>query len=330
MAAAPRTSSRTETYDHTRRFTRSSANKPTAAPMGSTGGVMTVATNSPSASPEPALPHKPTSTHGPEPSSRYGRYTVILEPTLQMDLTIPLQVPVSYESHWPQLLLTDHRDPYVAEEAYIYQGNVLAWAAIRHLIAAVQKFEESVRSTLCLRPGAKFTLSLPDQNGIPVTPMEVIKSLVKQLTVEDQEWSGGSKRASILGSGIARMRVHYDGGDVMRTFMYVARVSIYLRSAAAAEPEIAHIPVELNIDATTVAQMVGSMVDTFFSSSSSSSKLGAATAGKKGDRNEVISLFWNGLELPYGMLLGPKVFRVVEGRMCVDLEARWGGKAQPK
>lgn len=278
-----------------------------------------------------------------------------------MSLRVPILITVSYETSWPELLLTDNRDPRVAEEGYLYQGNILACAAIRHLASAVLKLEQSIRETLHLRPQAVFTLSLPDLNGVQVTPMEVIKSLVMNLMSDDEEEGGGegggqggghakgddgrmgARRASILGSGLSTLRVKYDVVDVVRCANYVARVRIYPRrtrgggggGGAQPQPQVVDFPVEVNVDATQIVQMVEVTVQSFFSSSGAAGvgDLGAPTGdwdgeedGEDGDgEGEIIRLFYEGRELYYecGMLVGERMFKLVEGKMLVCLEARW-------
>lgn len=226
-----------------------------------------------------------------------GVYTLILERTNHASptLTVPLQIPVGYEYHWPLLLLSDLRAAEVAEEGYLYAGNYGAAFAIRHLARSVRQLECSIRAALFLREGARFSLTLPDMGNSPVSGMVVIKSLVKQL-VEDKcgvvarGLGGGGEnyvptttaespsRASLLGLGIYRLRVTHDPADVMQFGDFVARVRIHSRprpgaTAASAKnntrdkdppspPQLVHFPVTPNILAAKVGQMVQDLVDT--------------------------------------------------------------------
>lgn len=231
------------------------------------------------------------------------------------DVTIPLQVTISYETDWPLLLLTDQRTVDVAEEGYLCLGNVVACRAIRHLASAVQMLESDIRAALYLRSKAKFKLSLPELNNKPVTPLVVIKSLVTQLV--DAGWmtsSATSHRASILGRGCYRLRVDYDSSDSLQVITkYVARVCI--QPPLSLTPRVVHFPVTVNIEAITVVQMVHDIINTYTPTGSS------LTTGPNirlfHENNEI-------MDVPAGVaVLGGKMFRMVERRMCVDLEARW-------
>lgn len=261
-----------------------------------------------------------------------------------IDVTVPLQVTVSYETDWPLLLLTDRRSVQVAEEGYLCQQNFAACAAIRHLGSAVEALERDIRAALYLRPRSEFALRVPDLNNTPVTPLVVIKSLVTQLLDDSNPttstpggWMSSSmtcQRASILGRGCYRLRVDHDTSDSLQPYKYIARIHIHSPLSRLVNGRTVHFPVVPNIEAIAVVQMVHDLVNTYTTAPTvTGSRMGLAEAGGRGPK---IRLFLAGKggegggagggEVMYGggAILPGGLFRREEGRLCVDLEAKWG------
>lgn len=230
-----------------------------------------------------------------------------------MDLTVPLQVGISYQRDWPLLLSFDHRDPAVVEEGYLCQGNVAAVFAIRHLARAAASLEDDIRRALGLRDQSSFTLTMPELNNRVVSPMTVIKSLVKQLVVDKYEttatYDDEPSRASLLGLGLYRLRVDHNPADNVQHSNYMARVLIQpLPFGEKRQPRTVHFPVRPTVQANSIVQMVQNLVG-------------------RGAEGSVLKLFYNGLEVPYkmGWALAESMFKVEERRMCVDFEAKRNG-----
>lgn len=250
---------------------------------------------------------------------------------------------MSYETHWPLLLLTDERSPEAAESAYLYQGNIHAVAAIRHLADDARRLERNIRQALGLRDVAPFSLSLPDGRFTPITSMMVIKSLVKQL-VEGQKNPHPPRRASLLGLGHATVRVNHSPDDYLGPDWagdnFVARVCIHPppRRASSAGPRTVDLVVSQDVPATKIVNMLSIFEDTTPATIEDTRYEGEAFVlddishsrggiPELGTGRGTIRLFHRDQEIEYwtGVKLSKDMFthQVETRRKIVDLVARW-------
>lgn len=267
-----------------------------------------------------------------------GTYILVIEHIGCMMLTVPMRVLISYEPHWPELLLSDQRHPEAAEVDYLHQGNLLAFAALRHLSRAATILEDTIRRALYLREGAPLQITVPDMSNAPITSLMVMKSLAKQL-LEDRAHHGwessrdsprGARRALLLGEGSNRLRIHHHPDDYLGfrgASHYIVNVCIYPPREAhrSALPKKVHFPVPGPLSARKVVSMVYQVEEM--------EEYHEDAVPKEGERPPPQLRLWHGPEgadaenseilFKRGVMLREDMFEWVDGRKVLDLVARW-------